>query len=215
MTALGFAPLSDQDSALCCHFAEGRIILEAEGDQGLSRCLFALARPEGMSPAAVEFALLKAPAGTPERERLAQTLPARGAEIGWFVSAADGEALLGEAAAHPVATAVETQLAAAGFKPYLCEEGGRKCYVRRTGRGPGSDAFHLAVSPHSVRLTFERPATIETLLVLHTRTQTSRGPVHTAVPELLGAIEAMVAVALGQADRFLASGGRKRRPRAA
>ena len=215
MTDLSFTPLSDQGGALCCHFSEGRLILEAEGEQGISRCLFALARPDGVSPDAVAFALLKAPAGTPERDRLTQTLPAQGAEIGWFVSAADGEALLGEAAARPVATDVETQIATAGFKPYLCEEGGRKCYVRRTGKGPGNNAFHLAVSPHSVRLTFERPATIETLLVLHTRTQTSRGPVHTAVPGFLGAIEAMVAVALGQADRFLASGGRKRRPRAA
>ena len=215
MTALAFVPLSDQGSALCCHFDEGRIILEAEADQGISSCVFALARPDGVSPAAIEFALLKAPAGTPERERLAQTLPARGAEIGWFVSAADGAELLAAAAAAPVTADAESQLTAAGFKPYLCEEGGRKCYVRRTGKGAGSDAFHLAVSPDGVRLTFERPATIETLLVLHSRTLTSRGPVHTAVPDFLGSIDAMVAVAIGQADRFLASGGRKRRPRAA
>lgn len=211
MSALRFSRIESGGNIAIAHCAGGRLMLVASRVDQVSELRYALRHPEGMTGRDVDSAYWNAAPNSPERTRLGYTLPFAGARLGWFPTTDDGEAVLGAIAAQPVTTDVETQIAAAGFKPYLCLASGKKVYARHVTASASSNAFHLTVSPTRVELTFERATTSDMLVELWLGGDKEDA----AMPEVLATLEACVACAIATADRYLASGRTGRRKKAA
>lgn len=213
MTGLAFTRTDPASDIATAFVPGGRLMLIGEALGSISSLRYALAIPEGMTARDVETAHQNAVEGSPEQIRLRQTIPFFGITIGWFTSTDDAEAVLTAVAQREDLPDAETQLRQAGFKPYLCLDGGKKVYARHLTDSANSNAFHLMVGPDGVDLTFERASRSEPLLTLTSGDEDGEG--RHAVPAFLANPAARVACAIAQADRALATGRTRRRARAA
>lgn len=211
MSELRFSRIDLGSGIAVAPCADGRLMLTPSRRDGVSELRYALRHPDGMTGHDVDTAYWKAAPNSPERTRLGYTLPFAGARLGWFATTEDGEAILSALAAQPSIADVEAQISDAGFKPYLSLPSGTKVYARHVTASASSNAFHLALSPTGVELTFERASTSDPLFTVWLGGDKADAP----MPEVLANLEACVACAIAMADRYLASGRTRRRTRAA